>query len=103
MFLTIENPVGEGFKVLGLGMGIVISVLLILMIALYVLIPIFRKISGGTKKADAPVPEAAPAPMAAASAEEDESDVVAAIIAAISAHTGASPSSLKVVSFKRLK
>ncbi len=102
MFLMIENAVGEGFKVLGLGMGIVIAVLLILMISLYLLLPIFRRISGGKKEKIISTADA-PSPAVENTAADDECDVVAAIIAAIAAQTGASPASLKVVSFKRLK
>ena len=102
MFLMIENAVGEGFRVLGLGMGIVVSVLMILMIVLYIFIPLFRKISGAGKKT-AKEPDAPPISAPAAVEEDDECEIVAAITAAISAQTGKAPSSLRVVSFKRIK
>lgn len=105
MLLMIENAVGEGFRTLGLGLGVVIGVLALLMAILYLLIPLFKRIAskqpkGKNKKGEAaPAPAPAPAPVQ----DDDESDVVAAIIAAISAQSGRAPSSLRVVSFKRIK
>ena len=106
MLLMIDNAVGVGFQTLGIGMLFVIGILSILMVILYLLIPIFRKIANGkskTKQPEAPAPAAAAPAAAEAPVDDDEGDVVAAIIAAISQISGAAPSSLKVVSFKRIK
>ena len=106
MMLMIENAVGQGFRTLGMGIMIVIGVLALLMAILYLLIPLFKKIANKQPKAKKTKgEEKAPAPAAPAPAPEDddECDVVAAIIAAISAESGRAPSSLRVVSFKRIK
>lgn len=102
MLLMIENAVGIGLQTLGLGMLIVIGILALLMLILYILIPIFRKIAEGKKAKSAPKkePEGAAEPVPVL---DDESDIVAAIVAAISAQTGKAPTQLKVVSFKRIK
>ena len=100
MLLMIENAVEIGFQTLGTGMLIVIGILVLLMLILYMVIPVFRRIAeGGKKNKEAPPVQNVPEPVAV----EDESDTVAAIIAAISAMSGKAPSSLKVVSFKRIK
>lgn len=104
MLLTIENPVGEGLKVLGLGMLMVLGIIAILYIVLKILIPIFSAISGKkTEKTEAPAEPEVPvsAPVQNTVAEEDESDTVAAIVAAIAAFEGKSPESFRVVSFKK--
>ena len=104
MLLMIENAVGEGFKTLGIGLMIVVGVLALLMAVLYLLIPLFKKIAN--KQPKKPKEQSAPPSPALAvetPAAEDESDIVAAIIAAISAESGRAPASLRVVSFKRIK
>ena len=107
MLLMIENAVGEGFRTLGIGMMTVVGVLALLMAVLYLLIPLFSKIAKKaprkkkTKKTDAPAPVAASP--AQVTVEENESDIVAAIIAAIASESGRAPASLRVVSFKRIK
>lgn len=99
MMLMIENAVGEGFRTLGMGIMIVIGVLALLMAILYLLIPLFKRIANKQPKAKKTKgEEKTPAPE-----DDDECDVVAAIIAAISAESGRAPSSLRVVSFKRIK
>ena len=97
-----RSTVEIGFQTLGIGMMVVIGILGLLMIILYILIPLFRKIAEGKNKKEKPAPAPAPVTTAAQNAD-DESDTVAAIIAAISAASGTAPTSLKVVSFKRLK
>lgn len=100
----IDNAVKIGLETLGIGMLIVIGILTILMAALYLLIPIFRKLGSGGKKKKAETERAAVAPALNAVCDDmDESETVAAIMAAISAMTGKAPSTLKVVSFKRIK
>ena len=99
MMLMIENAVGEGFRTLGMGIMIVIGVLALLMAILYLLIPLFKRLANKQPKAKKTKgEEKTPAPE-----DDDECDVVAAIIAAISAESGRAPSSLRVVSFKRIK
>ena len=94
-----------------LGMAIVFSVLCIIFIALQIMRAVFTKNASQTKKAKkarkaekavqttAPKPEVAPA----AEPAVDDGAIVAAIIAAISAHTGKAPEGFRVVSFKKRK
>ena len=96
-----------GGSTLLLGMVLVFAVLGIIFIALQIMRAFFTK--KNTKKAI----KAEAAPIAAAKAEEaapapvapvtDEAAIVAAIIAAISAHTGTAPEGFRVVSFKKRK
>ena len=115
MFLSIENPIitaestfldrlGLGVETLLLGMLVVFAMLAIIFVCMLacqaVLVKKVKKIvepeaPAAAAPAPAPAPAAAPAPIA------DDSATVAAIVAAISAYTGASPSSFRVVSFKR--
>ena len=94
-------------------MLIVFSVLGIIFIALEIMRSVFTKKANAAKKAESAKQEAqesakpvevieepAPAP---APAPADDFAVVAAIIAAISAHTGKSPEAFRVVSFKKRK
>ena len=106
MLLMIENAVSIGLQTLGLGMGIVVSMLMILAIVLYIVIPIFKKISEGKankKKNKTPATEnvQTAVPETVAEAENDE-ETVAVIVAAIAAYEGKSPEGFRVVSFKRL-
>ena len=102
-----------GGSTLLLGMLIVFSVLGIIFIALEIMRSVFTKKANAAKKAESAKQEAqesakpvevieelasAPAP-----APADDFAVVAAIIAAISAHTGKSPEAFRVVSFKKRK
>ncbi|MBR6052073.1 MAG: OadG family protein [Clostridia bacterium] len=110
MLLMIENAVGEGFRTLGIGIMIVIGVLALLMAVLYLLIPLFKKIANKKPKEKKAKKKKSPAPAEALTAtpapdpvEEDDGDIVAAIIAAIASGSGRTPSSLRVVSFKRIK
>ena len=98
-----------------LGMAIVSSVLCIIFIALQIMRAVFTKNASQTKKArkaekavqtTAPKPEVAPAAEPVAPAAEpavDDGAIVAAIIVAISAHTGKAPEGFRVVSFKKRK
>lgn len=104
VLLMIDNAVGIGLQTLGLGMLMVLGIIAILYIVLKILIPIFSAISGKkAEKTEAPAePEVpTPAPVQNTVAEEDESDTVAAIVAAIAAFEGKSPESFRVVSFKK--
>ncbi len=85
-----------------LGMIIVFAVLAVIFAALVIM----RKVLNKKPKASA---KEAPAPAVVVPAEEtpaeepvaDDCAIVAAIVAAISAHTGKAPTSFRVVSFKR--
>lgn len=106
VLLIIDNAVGIGLQTLGLGMLMVLGIIAILYVVLKILIPIFSAISGKkVEKTEVPaepdVPVPAPAPVQNTVAEEDESDTVAAIVAAIAAFEGKSPESFRVVSFKK--
>ena len=106
MLLMIDNAIGIGLQTLGLGMGIVVSMLMLLAVVLYVVIPIFRKISERkTKKSKdkAPAAETVKTAVDETVAEhENDEETVAAIIAAIAAYEGKAPEGFRVVSFKRL-
>ena len=86
-----------------LGMCIVFAVLAIIYFALIIMRKALNKKPKAKKAAEptpAPVPAPAPAEEAPA-AETDDCAIVAAIMAAISAHTGKPITSFRVVSFKR--
>ena len=107
MLLMIDNAISIGLQTLGLGMGIVISMLVILALVLYTVIPIFRKISNrktdkkSTKKS--PGTENSQHAVQVPSPEnEDDAEIVAVIIAAIAASEGKAPEGFRVVSFKRI-
>ena len=106
MLLMIDNAVSIGLQTLGLGMGIVVSMLMILAIVLYIVIPIFKKISEKktkNKKNKTPATEnvQTAVPETVAEVENDE-ETVAVIVAAIAAYEGKAPEGFRVVSFKRL-
>ncbi len=91
-----------------LGMVIVFAVLAVIFAALVIMRKIISKKSAPAPKADAA--KSAPAPTAVEqeapaaqdeTAGEDDGAIVAAIIAAICAHTGKSANGFRVVSFKR--
>lgn len=107
MLLMIENAIGIGLQTVGLGMAFVIGIIAVLFLVLKILIPIFQKINDmGSGKKPAKEEKAQPQASAVSAApvqNDDESEIVAAIIAAISAETGKAPSSFRVVSFKRIK
>ncbi len=113
MFLSIENPIitaestfldrlGLGVETLLLGMLVVFSMLAIIFVCMLVCQAVLVKKVKKIVEPEAPAaPAASPAPAAAPAPVTDDSATVAAIVAAISAYTGASPSSFRVVSFKR--
>ena len=97
-----------GGSTLLLGMAVVFAVLGIIFVALQIMRASFtKKNTRKAKKAEEVAPtaaakaeEAAPAPVAPVT---DEAAIVAAIIAAISAHTGTAPEGFRVVYFKKRK
>ncbi len=101
MLLMVENAVGLGLQTLGLGMLMVLGIIALLYIVLKILIPVFSTISAKKeKKSKSESP--APAPIATvAPSFDDESETVAAIIAAIAAYEGKAPENFRVVSFKK--
>ena len=103
VLLMIDNAVGIGLQTLGLGMLMVLGIIAILYIVLKILIPIFSAISGKkTEKTEVPAEPEVPVPAPVQNTvAEDESDTVAAIVAAIAAFEGKSPESFRVVSFKK--
>lgn len=105
MRMMIDNAVGRGFEVLGIGMLVVVGMLMLLMAILYLVIPVFRKIDSASKnrkKSKEPAPVQTPAAPVETSSDDSEEEIVAAIIAAIASGEGKSPSSFRVVSFKRI-
>ncbi len=102
--MTFGDKMALGGQVMLLGIGTVFAVLAILWGLVELLHLILSPLSGEKKKkskepAPAPV-EAAPAPVPA-SAPADDLEIIAVITAAVAAASGSSPSSFRVVSFKR--
>ena len=104
--MTFGDQMALGGQVMLLGIGTVFAVLAILWGLVELLHLILSPLSGEKKKkskepAPAPV-EAAPAPAPVpASAPADNLEIIAVITAAVAAASGSSPSSFRVVSFKR--
>ena len=98
-----------GGSTLLLGMVLVFAVLGIIFFALQIMRSVFTKKSVKAKNAAKAEESAKPAEQPAAVKEEeipaeavaDDGAIVAAIIAAISAHTGQAPEGFRVVSFKK--
>ena len=113
MFLSIENPIitnestildrlGLGVETLLLGMLVVFAMLAIIFVCMLACQAVLvKKVKKIVEPEAAPAPVAAPAPAVAPAPVADDAATVAAIVAAISAYTGASPSSFRVVSFRR--
>ena len=111
---SILDRLALGGSTLLLGMVIVFAVLGIIFIALQIMRSIFTKnatkakkaskAEGAVYKAEQPVAKATkPEPASVSEPVSDDAAIVAAIIAAISAHTGKSPEGFRVVSFKKRK
>ena len=90
-----------GGQVSLLGMGTVFAVLAILWGLVELMHLLLTGVSGDKKKKKAEAPVEAPAAAPVVSAPADDLEIVAAITAAIAAASGSSPSSFRVVSFKR--
>ena len=111
MFLTSNmsgfiDALKTGSLTAVLGMCIVFAVLAVIYFALIIMRKVLNKKPKAKKTtAPTPAPVSAPAPTpveeAPAAEETDECAIVAAIMAAISAHTGKPITSFRVVSFKR--
>ncbi len=100
----LMNAAKTGFGVLILGMVIVFAVLAIIFAALMIMRKALNKKPAPKATAQekpAAVEKPAVAEETAEAPAEDEGAIIAAIIAAISAHTGKSASDFRVVSFKR--
>ncbi len=101
--LSIGERISEGFGTSLLGMATVFAMLAVLFIMMKLMSAVF---AGSGKKAEnsasVALPANYPAPVAAQADAGDDEETVAAIVAAISAYTGSSPASFRVVSFKRV-
>lgn len=101
--LSFGERVSTGLGTSLLGMLTIFFMLTVLFIMMKLMSAVFGK---NDKKAEKSVPAALPAkdpmPVAVQAEAEDEEETVAAIVAAISAYTGSSPVSFRVVSFKRV-
>ena len=105
---SILDRLALGGSTLLLGMVLVFAVLAIIFFALQIMRSIFTKKTTKSKKTtkaeepakniEQPVVTAEETP---AEAVADDGAIVAAIIAAISAHTGTAPEGFRVVSFKK--
>ena len=118
MFLTatatesasrLDLFVGTGLPTLLIGMLAVFAILGIIFLALVIMRAGFKRNAIKAKKArKAEEAPSAPAPalaeeFAPATPATDDSAIVAAIVAAISAYTGKAPEGFRVVSFKKRK
>ncbi len=112
MFLTIHEPIVESVPsfIDALKAGkpsayIGIIVCLAIVIAVLAVTLVFRRRAAKSEASDETIAVIPPAPVPAPEAEpvpaSDDTAIVAAIIAAISAHTGKAPTAFRVVSFKR--
>lgn len=105
---TMFDTFMYGLKVTLLGIGTVFAVLFILWLILTVFSIIF-KAKSGAKETSVLQPVQAAAPVSSLKsqpvivAEEDESELVAVIMATVYAASGATPGSLRIVSYKRQK
>ena len=101
--LSIGERVSKGLGTSLLGMATIFFMLTVLFIMMKLMSAVFGK---NDQKAEnsvpAALPEKAPAPVTVQTEAVDEEETVAAIVAAISAYTGSSPASFRVVSFKRV-
>ena len=115
MFLSMHEPITKnvskfiealktGSTSAILGMIIVFAILAVIFAALVIMRKVLTKKPASPAKAEENTPAPAPAPVAeeeSAAAETDDGAIVAAIMAAISAHTGKPVTAFRVVSFKR--
>ena len=101
---TAMEKVFYGLKISAMGIGTVFAILLILWHGLSIFQVVFdRKPSPKpTVKVAAPAPVAVPQVQSVAS-EEDETELIAVLMAAICAATGSDASKLRIVSYKRQK
>ena len=109
---SILDRLTLGGSTLLLGMVLVFAVLGIIFFALQIMRSVFTKKSVKAQKVEKAEESAKPAEQPVAVAEEeipaeaeaaDDGAIVAAIIAAISVHTGKAPDGFRVVSFKKRK
>ena len=110
---SIFDRLALGGSTLLLGMVLVFAVLSIIFFALQIMRSVFTKKSAKAqeatkasevaKSAEQPVAVAEEEIPAEAEAVADDGAIVAAIIAAISVHTGKAPDGFRVVSFKKRK
>ena len=100
--MTLGEKLSLGGQVSLLGMGTVFAVLAILW-GLVELMHLLLSGIGGKKKKATPAKGGVPAraPAQAVPAAADDLEIVAVITAAVAAASGSSPSSFRVVSFKR--
>lgn len=101
--LSMGERVSTGLSTALLGMVTIFVMLTVLFLMMKLMSAIF---AGSGKKAEKSVPVTLPAkdpvPVAIQETADDDEETVAAIVAAISAYTGNSPASFRVVSFKRV-
>ena len=110
---TLAERGSLGLQTLLIGMVVVFAMLGVIFVALKIMEASFRRTAIKAKKAreaeaaEKEVPAANSVPVAetapAAAPVSDDAAIVAAIVAAISAHTGMAPGAFRVVSFKKRK
>lgn len=117
MFLSIENPIitddssfldrlSLGGQTMLLGLLVVFAMLFVIYLCMMIMQAVFTRRSKKAAKKTVPVMSTeVPAPAVqttdAAFTQTDDTQLVAAITAAIAAYTGDAPSSFRVVSFKK--
>lgn len=99
--LSLGEKLLLGGQVSLLGMGTVFAVLAILWGLVELMHLLLSGIQSGSKKKTESTPIVTPATVSPITPKNDEFEIVAAITAAIAAASGTSPSSFRVVSFKR--
>lgn len=99
--MALGDKLALGGQVSLLGMGTVFAVLAILWGLVELMHLLLTGFSGDKKKKAAPAPAKAETPAAAPAAAANDLEIVAVITAAVAAASGSSPSSFRVVSFKR--
>ena len=106
---SVIEKLAYGFKVMLLGMGTVFAVLLILWLVLMIFQAVFTKkepkVTENQSLKALPAVASAPVDTSASVTEyaEDDSELVAVIMAAVYAASGAEPGTLRIVSYKRQK
>ena len=105
---TIAEKLFFGLEVTALGLGTVFAVLFLLWLLLVIFQYVFggygKKENNSVKPEKTIAPAVAPVPAADDITEDDDTELIAVLMAAICAATGTSnPANLRIVSYKRQK
>jgi len=103
--MSLNEAVSEGLMVTGVGLLIVFSVLIILMLSLMAMKAVFYKAPENAAKKEVEKPQAKPVVQAEQKNENvqnDDTELVAVITAAIAATLNTSASNFNIKSFRRI-